>query len=57
MKLTDANVYKLEHELILDTNIWSFVDKEETVKGLFYIAGINNMAQAVVEALREVKDG
>ena len=53
---TDANVYKLEHELILNTEIWSFVDKKEMVQGLFYIAGINTMAQAVVEALREVKD-
>lgn len=56
MKLTDANVYKLEHELIMDTNIWSFLDKKEMVQGLFYVAGINAMAQAVVEALREVEN-
>ena len=57
MKLTDANVYKLEHQLIQETNIWSFVEEKEMVQGLFYVAEINAMAQALIEALQEVNNG
>lgn len=56
MKLTDAMVYKLEHKLISDMDVFS-VDGDEEARDLtMWIAGVNSMAQAVVEALQEVKN-
>lgn len=58
MKLTDANVYLIEHKLIQDMCRGYFeTGNPDTIRDTtMYIAGANDMAQAVVEALREVKD-
>ena len=56
MKLTDANVYKLEHKIIQELDIWSLRTPEEIRDVLYCIAGINMMADDVVEALQEVKN-
>lgn len=55
MKLTDADVYLIEHKILLDFDLWDLPERQarDTV---MYIAGVRDMEQAVVEALREVKD-
>lgn len=57
MKLTDANVYKLEHELIQEMGVFTAANDREARDLTMWIAGVNAMAQAVVEALREVRNG
>ena len=59
MKLTDANVYLIEHKIVRDMCLGCFeTENPDTIRDTtMYIAGVNDMAQAVVEALREVKDG
>ena len=57
MKLTEANVYKLEHDLIQEMNVFTAVGDEEARDLTMWIAGVNAMAQAVIEALKEVKNG
>lgn len=56
MKLTDANVYKLEHKILLDLEFWCMKDEREAKDAAMYIAGVRDMAQAVIDALREVKN-
>lgn len=56
MRLTDAMVYKMEHNILLDLEFWAFTDDHEARDVSMYIAGVRDMAQAVVEALREVKN-
>ena len=56
MKLTDAMVYKLEHELLLNLEPFAAKDDREAGDLAMYAAGVVDMAQAVVEALREVKN-
>lgn len=56
MKFTDANVYLIEHLLIQDSNPLEVHTPEQARDALMYIAGINAMAQAVIEGMREVKN-
>lgn len=56
MKLTDANVYLIEHRLIQDIDAFTAAGDREARDVAMWIAGVNAMAQAMVEALREVKN-
>jgi NAD(P)H-flavin reductase len=58
MKLTDANVYLIEHKLVRDicAGCFDVTDTQADRDTLLYVCGVNDMAQAVVEALREVKN-
>lgn len=56
MKLTDANVYLIEHNLIQGMEMFVVGDDRQARDLTMYVAGVNDMAQAVVEALREVKN-
>lgn len=57
MKLMDADVYLIEHKILLDLEFWVFANDRDAKDTAMYIAGVRDMAQAVVEALREVKNG
>lgn len=53
MKFTEDNVLIMEHKLIQDQIIMDC--PQELREGLLaYIAGVNDMAQAVIEAMREI---
>lgn len=56
MKLTEYAVYKLEHKLIQDMDVFVSESDEEARDLTMWIAGVNAMAQAVVEAMQEVKN-
>lgn len=56
MKLSDAIVYKLEHNLIQEMDVFSVSGDEEARDLTMWIAGVNDMAQAVVEAMQEVRN-
>lgn len=53
MKLTEDNVLRVEHKLIQDQIIMDCPDEMKSDL-LAYIAGVNDMAQAVIEAMREI---
>ena len=56
MKLTDDNVYRVEHKLIKDSLLWEAVDDEKLCHAMVaYVCGINDMAEAVVEYLKELR--
>jgi hypothetical protein len=57
MKLTDANVYLIEHNLIQNLDVFVVGEDRHARDLAMYVAGVNDMAQAVVEALKEVKNG
>lgn len=56
MKLTDYAVYKLEHNLILEMDVFTAAGDEEARDLTMWIAGVNAMAQAVIEAIEEAKN-
>lgn len=56
MKLTDDMVYKMEHNILLDLEFWTFTGDHEARDVSMYIAGVRDMAQAVIDAMREVKN-
>lgn len=53
MKFTEDNVLRVEHKLIQDQIIMD-CPKELTEGLLAYIAGVNDMAQCIIEAMREI---
>ena len=53
MKFTEDNVLRVEHELIQGQIIME-CPKELKEDLLAYIAGVSDMAQAIIEAMREV---
>lgn len=54
MKLTEDNVFRIEHNLIRDTELWDDLENQErNIALLTYISGINDMAQAIVRVLKE----
>ena len=55
MKLTDAMVYKLEHDILMDFDLWD-LPGEQARYTIMYIAGVRDMAQAVIDAMQEVKN-
>ena len=53
MKFTEDNVLRVEHKLIQDQLIWD-CHKDDREALLMYIAGVNDMAQSIIEAMREI---
>lgn len=53
MKFTEDNVLRVEHKLIQDQIIMD-CPKELKEDLLAYIAGVNDMAQSIIEAMREI---
>ena len=53
MKFTEDNVLRVEHKLIQDQIIMD-CPKELKEDLLAYIAGGNDMAQSIIEAMREI---
>ena len=55
MKLSEENIYKLEHELIRDLVIWETMGTEYEDKIPAYVAGAHDMANMVVKAIKEIQ--
>lgn len=56
MKLTEDNVYRVEHKLIRETGLWDDLeDEKRNIALLAYVSGINDMAKAIVDALKELR--
>ena len=57
MKLTEGNVHLIEHKLISDQLLSESCESDgDTCKWLCgYLAGVNDMAQAVADAIKEMK--
>lgn len=53
MKFTEDNVLRVEHKLIQDQIIMD-CPKELKEDLLAYIAGVSDMAQSIIEAMREI---
>lgn len=53
MKLTSENVRLVENRLLDDIDYWGLDDKEAE-KTLAYIAGIRDMASAIIRAIMEL---
>lgn len=57
MKLTEDAVFRIEHNLIRDTELWDDLENQErNIALLTYISCINDMAQAVVRVLKEPEE-
>ena len=54
MKVNEYNVLKLQHDILRNSLIWE-CPKEDREALLMHIAGVNDMAQAVIEAIQELK--
>ena len=53
VKFTEDNVLRVQHKLIQDQIIMD-CPKELKEDMLAYIAGVNDMAQSIIEAMREI---
>ena len=56
MKLTEDNVRKIALEIILDLEPFACRDDREVSDLAMYTAGVAQMAQALIEALQEVRN-
>lgn len=57
MKLTEENVLKVQHKMIQDSLLWETFDSDRLMQQMLaYVTGINDMTQAIIEAIREVKN-
>ena len=55
MKMTEDNVYRVEHKLIKDLILWEVTDDDRMCHTVVsYICGINDMAEAMVECLKDL---
>lgn len=54
MKVNEHNVLMVQHDILRNSLIWE-CPKEDREALLMYIAGVNDMAQAVIEAIQELK--
>ena len=53
--MTEDNVYRVEHKLISETVLWESMESDRDCHTvLAYICGINEMAAAVVDCLKEL---
>lgn len=52
MKITEGVILKVEHDL-LKNQILSDCPEEDRAAMAMYVAGVNDMAQAVIEAMKE----
>ena len=56
MRLTEDNVYRIEHKIIREIDIWDDLeDEKRNIALLAYVSGINDMAKAIVDALEELR--
>ena len=54
IKLTEDAVFRIEQNLIRDTDLWYELENQDrNIELLAYISGINDMAQAIVRVLKE----
>lgn len=51
MKLTPEKIYELEHKIIKDQELWDVPGASAAMMAT-YIAGINDMATVIVDAMR-----
>lgn len=55
MRLTEDNVYRIEHKMIRETDLWDDLeDEKRNIMLLAYVSGINDMAKAIVDAIKEL---
>ena len=55
MNLTEEDVYRVEHKLIRDTDVWDdFENDKLNVALLTYISGINDMANEIIKCLKDL---
>lgn len=55
-KLTEDNVYRIEHKIIRETDLWDDLeDEKRNIALLAYVSDINDMAKAIVDALKELR--
>ena len=55
MNLTEEDVYRVEHKLIRDTDVWDdFENDKLNVAILTYISGINDMANEIIKCLKDL---
>lgn len=52
-RLSGENVRMIEHEILDDLSYWE-VENKDAEKTLTYIAGIHDMANAVIRAIKEL---
>lgn len=53
MRLESVNVHIIESQLLDDIEYWAMEGKEAE-KSLAYIAGVHDMANAVIKAIRDL---
>lgn len=55
-KLTEENVFRIEHNLIKDLLLWELMDDDRLCHtAAAYVCGINDMAGAVVDCMEALK--
>lgn len=55
MKMTEDNVFRVEHSLIKDLLLLELMDDDRMCHTLAaYVCGVNNMATAMVECLKDL---
>lgn len=55
MRLTEENVYWIEHKIIRETGLWDDLeDEKRNIAIIAYVSGVNDMAKAVADALKDL---
>lgn len=55
MRLTEDNVYLIEHKIIRETGLWDDLeDEKRNIALLAYVSCINDMAQEIVALLKDL---
>lgn len=58
MKMTEDNVFRVEHQLIKDLLLWELMDDDRMCHtAAAYVCGVNDMATAMVECLKDFLGG
>lgn len=52
MKITEGVILKVEHDLLVSQILFDCPEEERAAMTM-YIAGVNDMAQAVIEVMKE----
>ena len=56
MKMTEDNVFRVEHKLIKDSLLWEGLNDDRLCHALLaYVCGINDMAEEMVKCLKALK--
>ncbi len=58
-KMTENDVFSMEHELLNDTEFWGISESPKTIEqSFFYIAGIHDACSYIASKIKECeKDG